>query len=102
MVGRSPSESPRTYRAILRRSALTALVVGTVLVAINHGPGILHAGLTPALWWQVPVTYVVPFCVATWGAMGAVGHPASRSERRRNPHRVGEGGGAWGLMCRDQ
>ena len=58
------------FRPMLKRSALTALVVGTVLVAINQG-GILVSGAWPAsLAWQIPLTYVVPFCVATWGALG--------------------------------
>ena len=58
------------YRPMLRRSALTALVVGTVLVAINQG-GILVSGAWPASpAWQIPLTYAVPFCVATWGTLG--------------------------------
>jgi hypothetical protein len=58
------------YRPLLRRSALTALVVGTVLVLVNQG-GLLLSGAWPAsLLWQVPLTYAVPFCVATWGALG--------------------------------
>lgn len=58
------------HRPLLRRSALTALVVGTVLVAINHGPVLLAAEFPPRLLWQIPLTYAVPFCVATWGALG--------------------------------
>jgi hypothetical protein len=58
------------YRPMLRRSALTSLVVGTVLVLINQG-GLLVSGPWPAsLLWQIPLTYAVPFCVATWGALG--------------------------------
>lgn len=57
------------YRPMLKRSALTALVVGTALVLINQG-GLLLSGTWPAtLVWQVPLTYAVPFCVATWGAL---------------------------------
>jgi hypothetical protein len=57
------------YRPLLKRSALTALVVGTILVAINQG-GILLSGVLPAtLVWQIPLTYLVPFGVATWGAL---------------------------------
>jgi hypothetical protein len=53
------------YRPMLKRSALTALVVGTALVLINQG-GLLVSGVLPAsLAWQVPLTYAVPFCVAT-------------------------------------
>jgi len=57
------------YRQLLRRSAVTSLVVGTVLVLINQG-GTLVAGTWPAsLFWQLPLTYAVPFCTATWGAL---------------------------------
>jgi hypothetical protein len=48
---------------------LTALVVGTVLTAINQGNLILSGDLSAALIWKVPLTYCVPFCVATWGAL---------------------------------
>ena len=54
---------------MLRRSLLTAIVVGTVLVAINQGT-VLAAGDFPAsLWWKIPLTYAVPFCVASWGGL---------------------------------
>ena len=57
------------HRPLLRRSFLTALVVGTLLTAINPGT-VLATGEIPAvLLWQVPLTYTVPFCVATWGAL---------------------------------
>ncbi len=57
------------YGPMLRRSVLTALVVGTILTAINQG-GVLLAGQLPvSLLWQIPLTYCVPFCVATWGAL---------------------------------
>lgn len=54
---------------LLRRSLLTALVVGTALTAINQG-NILLAGEYPSeLLWKIPLTYLVPFFVATWGAL---------------------------------
>jgi hypothetical protein len=57
------------HRPLLRRSGVTALVVGTILAAINQGPE-LAAGILPAaLLWKIPLTYLVPFCVATWGAL---------------------------------
>ena len=59
------------YRPLLRRSAITALVVGTLLVAINQGT-LLWEGVFPwSLFWKVPLTYAVPFCVATWGALSS-------------------------------
>jgi hypothetical protein len=58
------------HRPMLRRSALVALVVGTVLIAINQGDLLLGGRWVPALWWKIPLTYLVPFLVATYGALG--------------------------------
>ena len=54
---------------MLRRSLATAVVVGTALVAINQGNVLLDGSFPNALWWKIPLTYAVPFCVATWGAL---------------------------------
>src|SRR5262249_48468434 len=66
------------HRPLLRRSALTSLVVGSVLVAINQGTVIASGSFPPALVWQVPLTYAVPFCVATWGALSNSRRPSRR------------------------
>ena len=50
-----------------KKALLTALVVGSVLTAINHGDAIL-AGQNPPLV-KVLLTYCVPYCVTTWGAV---------------------------------
>lgn len=50
-----------------RRAFLTALVVGTILTVINHGDLIL-AGIWPSAM-KVVLTYCVPYCVTTWGAI---------------------------------
>jgi hypothetical protein len=57
------------YAPLLRRSLYTSLVVGSVLVLINQGNIILAGDLSTQLLWKVPLTYAVPFCVATWGAL---------------------------------
>lgn len=54
---------------LLMRSFLTALVVGSILTAINQGNAILAGDIKSELAWKVPLTYCVPFCVATWGAL---------------------------------
>lgn len=54
---------------MLRRSFYTALVVGTLLTTINQGNLLLSGTFPSALAWKVPLTYCVPFCVATWGAL---------------------------------
>ena len=55
--------------SLVRRSTLTALVVGTVLTAINQGNILLDGHFPPELYWKIPLTFSVPFCVATWGAL---------------------------------
>lgn len=54
---------------MLRRSLATALVVGTLLVAINQGNILLAGSFPAALLWKIPMTYAVPFCVASCGAL---------------------------------
>lgn len=50
-----------------KKAVLTALVVGTILTTINHGDVILSGTAPPA--WKVVLTYCVPYCVTTWGAV---------------------------------
>lgn len=50
-----------------RKAFYTALVVGSILTMINHGDIIL-AGEAPP-FFKVALTYCVPYCVTTWGAI---------------------------------
>jgi hypothetical protein len=49
------------------RSTKTGLVVGTILALINHGQQLFSGRFSPE--WVIPLllTYLVPFCVATYG-----------------------------------
>lgn len=58
------------HAPMLRRSGLIALVVGTVLSAINQGDVLLAGHWPSAFFWKLPLTYAVPFVVATLGALG--------------------------------
>jgi hypothetical protein len=49
------------------KAAVMALIVGTLLTAINHGDLILAGQFPPLL--KVLLTYCVPYCVTTWGAV---------------------------------
>lgn len=64
-----------------KKAAWTALIVGTVLTAINQGDLIL-AGLAPPVW-KVALTYCVPYCVTTWGAI--TGKQALRRQYEARP-----------------
>ena len=54
---------------MLKRSIATALVVGTILVMLNQGDLIFSGQGTSSLLWKIPLTYLVPFMVSTWGAL---------------------------------
>ena len=55
---------------LVARSARVALVVGTALILLNQGDQ-LWSGVFPwaSSWYKIPLTYLVPFCVATYGAL---------------------------------
>ena len=57
------------YPPLVRRSTIIALIVGSMLLAINQGDALLAGRWDPALAWKAPLTYLVPFVVATWGAL---------------------------------
>ena len=62
--------APR-HKPMLRRSAIVAIVVGTILTLLNQGDGIISGEWNNALYWKIPLTYCVPFLVATYGALTA-------------------------------
>ena len=53
----------------MRRSLIIALIVGTILTVINQGNLIFQGDISVALAWKVPLTFAVPYCVATTGAI---------------------------------
>ncbi len=69
-----------------RKAFLTALVVGTILTAINHGDTIVAGDWPPMI--KVVLTYCVPYCVTTWGAV-----TGKRAQWRRwhGSHKEGAG-----------
>ena len=54
---------------MLKRSIIAALVVGTILTLLNQGDVLLSGIWNNALYWKIPLTYCVPFMVATYGAL---------------------------------
>lgn len=59
-------------RDVVRRATRVALVVGTLLVMINHGDHLLAGELTVVDAVKIALTYCVPYCVATYAAVGAL------------------------------
>ena len=56
-------------RGIVRRSLILALIVGTILNLINQGDAFMTGA--PLVAWKIALTYCVPYCVATYGAVTA-------------------------------
>ena len=54
---------------MLKRSGIAAVCVGTILTALNQGDLILAGNWNDAMYWKIPLTYCVPFMVATYGAL---------------------------------
>ena len=54
---------------MLRRSLIIASVVGTIITLFNQGDTILAGDWVTALYWKIPISYCVPFCVAMYSAL---------------------------------
>ena len=68
---------------MLRRSAAIALIVGALQIVINQGDVILGGDASTALIWKIPLTVMVPFVVATVGALTNSRRTIPRGEVRR-------------------
>lgn len=82
MNANSESEAPTWERAqeilkvclhppYLRRTVRIALIVGTILFAINQLDVVLSGRATVAVWMKSGLTYLVPFCVSNYGVLVA-------------------------------
>jgi len=60
----------------LYRTVTIALVVGTILVAINQLDVVLRGDADTVTWIKTAVTYVVPFCVSSAGLLVGTHRPA--------------------------
>ena len=56
--------------ATVKAAIMVALVIGTVLNLINQGDALLAGD--PLVWWKIVLTYLVPYCVSTYGAVMAL------------------------------
>ena len=57
------------YRPNLRRTVTIALIVGTLLVAINEGPALMAGKFGPAEAVRMALNYFVPFIVSNLGLL---------------------------------
>ncbi len=58
--------------AVVRRALRTALIVGAVLIVINHGDALFHGDLTVGRVLKMALTVVVPYLVSTASSVAAI------------------------------
>jgi hypothetical protein len=66
-------------RDIVARSLRISLVVGTILVLINHLDALLSGNITPGLLVKIVLTYMVPYSVSSYSSYCAL-RDASRAD----------------------
>ena len=59
-------------KTVVKRASKIALIVGTVLAAINHGDTILSGTLTFGGLIKIIATFGVPYCVSTYSSVLAI------------------------------
>lgn len=64
---------------VAKRALKVALVVGTILTAINQGDLLLAGEWTLTVLTKIALTYLVPYCVSTFAAVQAIRFPSRES-----------------------
>ena len=67
-----PFVSLALSRRVVRRALGYAVVVGAVLIAINHGDALLAGQVERGRLWKMGLTLLVPYAVSTLSSVGAL------------------------------
>lgn len=59
-------------RDVVRRALLYCVVVGTVLITINHVPALVRGDVSAFRLFQIALTYCVPYAVTTFASTQAI------------------------------
>ncbi|MBK9388236.1 MAG: nitrate/nitrite transporter NrtS [Planctomycetes bacterium] len=68
-------------RDVVRRALRVAVVVGTLLCLINHGDRLLAGSLGGRELLKIALSYLVPYAVSTYAAVGAIRAQQARAQR---------------------
>ena len=58
--------------SIIARGLKFSVIVGSILVLINHGDTIFTSGITSTQWLQIALTYLVPYLVSSLSSVQAL------------------------------
>lgn len=77
----APAADPSTWRvwctlagrrSVVLRGIKFAVVVGAILIAINHGDAIVSGQLEPTNYVKMGLTVIVPYMVSVFSSVGAM------------------------------
>lgn len=60
------------HGAVVRRACLYAIVVGPILIFINHGDQLLAGQINSEIICKMVLTMLVPYLVSTLSSVGAM------------------------------
>lgn len=66
-------------RTVVVRGLKFAVVVGAILITINHGDSILRGELDLTRYLKMGLTVIVPYLVSVFSSVGAIVENANRS-----------------------
>lgn len=69
----------------IKRALKYAVVVGIILISINHGDAILHGEVARARLFKMAPTVMVPYVVSTLPSVGALRERSEDSARKPQP-----------------
>ncbi len=64
--------------SVVKRAFKYAIVVGAILIAINHGDALLRGDLPPTRLFRMALTALVPYVVSTLSSVGALREPGNK------------------------
>jgi len=59
-------------KPVIKRATYTALIVGTILIAINHGDALLRGQVDATRLFKIILTVFVPYIVSTTSSVSAI------------------------------
>jgi len=76
---------------VVRRALKVAVVVGVVLIGINHGEAIVDNDVSTGRVLQMILTVLVPYAVSTWSSVAAMQEARDSEGREVTEPRVRTG-----------
>lgn len=71
--------------SVVRRALKYAVVVGLILIAINHSDALLKGDINAARLGRMALTVLVPYVVSTLSSVGALREHLSQSATTSGP-----------------